>query len=369
MTYTDHIETVDEVVIYLMLPGEVREVLLPSARRLHAVASVLGKSAHTDLLRMDVCHRLRLGQDAIFASEGDPMTNYAAMLGTAATYLEASAKLPILQGQSGFTCDSASVLDVTADHYGRLWGTFSPEHYFDEAVQLLRTRLNRNGVDLAWFRGKQALDCGCGGGRYTVALKKLGFTEVVGCDWSEEALETARLRAREAGVEGVHYKRANVLELPFDDNDFDFVFSNGVLHHTENAAHGLRELLRVMKPHGRGWLYLYGRPGGLDRLTHYLARLLLKHANHKVCRRYCRALGLAGNRTFFLLDLWLTPIAECYTPDEVEIMLQQAGCRRWRRLTRGEDRDLVEQIYQDVPFASLKFGVGENRYFFEGKQV
>ncbi len=369
MTYTDRIQTVDEVMTYVMLPAEAGDVLLPPARRLHAAAVALGDSAHADLLRMDVCHRLRLGQDTIFAGRGDPVSGYAALLDGAATYLEASAQLAVSSGESGVTCGNTTVLDVTAEHYGHLWGEFSPGHYFDEAMQMLHTRMSRNGVETVWFRGKRAVDCGCGGGRYTVALKKVGFDKVVGVDWSEEALEGARLRAGEAGIEGVIYKRANVLDLPFDDNEFDFVFSNGVLHHTENVLRGIRELLRVMKPGGRGWLYLYARPGGLDRLTHYLARLLLKHANHEVCRRYCRTLGLAANRTFFLLDLWLVPIAECYTPDEVEVMLQQAGCQEWRRMTRGENRDLVEQIHRGVPYASLKFGVGENRYFFEGKQV
>lgn len=369
ITYTDRIETVDEVMTYLMLPAEAGDVLLPPARGLHAAAVALGDSAHADLLRMDVCHRLRRGQDVIFASDGDPVTGYADLLDEAAAYLETSAKLPILAGAGDFTPERASPLDRTAEHYGRLWGAFSPEHYFVEAAELLHTRMSRNGIDLGWFQGKRALDCGCGGGRYTVALKKLGFAEVVGVDWSEEALETARWRAGDAGIEGVRYQRANVLELPFGDDEFDFVFSNGVLMLTEDTERGVRELLRVMKRDGRGWIYLYARPGGLDRVTHYLARLLLKQANHEVCRRYCRALGLAGNRTFFLLDLWLTPIAECYTPDEVEVMLQQAGCQKWWRLTRGEDRDLVEQLNRGSFFASVKFGVGENRYFFEGKQA
>jgi SAM-dependent methyltransferase len=225
----------------------------------------------------------------------------------------------------------------------------------------------RNDIELSWCADKRALDCGCGGGRYTVALKNLGFAEVVGVDWSENALETARSRAVEASIEGVTYQKADVLALPFEDESFDFVFSNGVLHHTVDTSKGVGELARVMKRNGRGWLYLYARPGGLDRVTHYLARLLLRNSNHDLCRRYCRALGLAGNRTFFLLDLWLTPVAECYTPAEAEAFLKEAGCRRWRRLSRGSDQDMIEQIWCGVPYAGLKYGVGENRYYFEGK--
>lgn len=367
MTYSDRIKTVDEVLNYLMFPHEVQTVLLPPIHRLHAASSALGNSVHADLLRMDICHRIRLGQDILFDGEDNPTKGYAALLDAAATYLEVG--LPILQNQPIHIQNNTDVLSVTAKHYGRLWGSFSREEYFDEALRLLRTRMSRNNVDFAWFKDKRALDCGCGGGRYTVALKKLGFAEVIGIDWSEEGIRVAQTRADQAAMEGVRYKRADVLQLPFSDSEFDFVFSNGVLHHTRDTLHGVRELLRVMKPDGRGWLYLYARPGGLDRLTHYLARLLLKHASHEVCRHYCRALELGGSRAFFLLDSWLTPTAECYTPDEVEGMLGQAGCLRWRRLTRGTDHDLAEQIYRGVPFPSLKFGVGENRFFLEGKRV
>jgi SAM-dependent methyltransferase len=308
-----------------------------------------------------------LGQDEVFAADGDPIPAYSDLLDGAADILEANAGLSTMRDSFTNGRVPYEPLDVTANHYGRLWGGFSPERYFNEAELLLRARLERNGIDTSWFEGKRALDCGCGGGRYTVALKRLGFAEVVGCDWSDEALSVARARASEANITGVSYRKTDVLALPFADDEFDFVFSNGVFHHTYNTEQGVGELIRVMQPEGRGWLYLYARPGGLDRLTHYLARLLLKNADHEVCRNYCRALGMDGNRIFFLLDLWLTPIAECYTPAEVEEMLDRAGCRARQRLTRGSDLDLVEQIQDGTAHAAVKFGVGENRYFFFGK--
>jgi SAM-dependent methyltransferase len=363
-TFTDRISTVDEIFSYLQIDSP---VLLTAARQLHLASDALGVSAHADLLRVDACHRIRLGQDAVFATDGDPTLAYAKLIHDAAAVLETNARLPLWQGDSDFSNEELSAIDATADHYGRLWGGFSPDRYFEEAKGLLQTRMERNGIDVASFAGKRAVDIGCGGGRYTVALKRLGFAEVIGCDWSTEALSVARLRAEQASVEGVSYQRVDVLSLPFNDNEFDFVFSNGVFHHTLNTEQCLREMIRVMKPSGHGWLYLYARPGGLDRLTHYLARLLLRKSNPEACRRYCRALGLAGNRVFFLLDLWLTPIAECYTPDEVEGMLERTGCSSWNRLGRGTNDDLVEHIYRLEPYAFTKYGVGENRYFFSGK--
>jgi len=362
VTVTDTFDTVDAVCDYLLIPWpEVR----PPLRRLHAAAVALGDSPHADLLRMDACHRVRLAQDSIFAAASDPVPAYARVVEHAAAHLETAAALPLAVSAVARDGDGHTQQDITASHYGQLWGGFAPEHYFDEATELLRTRFERNGFDLKRAAHERVLDCGCGGGRYSVALRRLGFGEVVGVDWSVQGIAVANARVREANIDGVSYQTADVLALPFADDYFDVVFSNGVLHHTYDTERGIGELRRTLKPGGRGWLYLYHRPGGLDRLTHYLARLVLKHARHEVCRRYCNALGLAANRIFFLLDLWLTPIAESYTPDEMDAMLARGGFERWRRAQRGSDQDLAERLFQREPFADAKYGVGENRYIIE----
>lgn len=361
VTLTDTFETVDDVCEYLSTPWA---PVLAAARRLHA-ACALDDSPHSDLVRIDACHRLRLGQDQVFAAGGDPVPGYAQLLSDIATYVEAVAKLPRGTTTRPQDTEGQPEVDVTAAHYGALWGGFPPEHYFDEATALLKARLERNGFDLSRAPSERVIDIGCGGGRYSVALKRLGFREVVGVDWSEEGIAVANARVNEAKIEGVTYRRADVLALPFETGEFDVVFSNGVLHHTTNPERGIAEMRRVAKPGGRGWLYLYHRPGGLDRLTHYLARLLLKRSSHEVCRRYCRALNMPANRIFFFLDLWLTPIAESYSPAEMDEQLRTAGFESWRRCTRGEDRDLVEQIHRGEPYADVKYGVGENRYVLE----
>ena len=52
-------------------------------------------------------------------------------------------------------------------------------------------------------------------------------------------------------LEDLRYIKDEVAPLPFIDNEFDFVFSNGVLHHTNKMQFGINELLRVLKSGGR----------------------------------------------------------------------------------------------------------------------
>ncbi|MDR1876048.1 MAG: class I SAM-dependent methyltransferase [Flavobacteriaceae bacterium] len=46
--------------------------------------------------------------------------------------------------------------------------------------------------------------------------------------------------------------KADILDLPFQDNEFDVVFCNHVLEHIEDDARAMSELYRVMKPGGWG---------------------------------------------------------------------------------------------------------------------
>ena len=60
--------------------------------------------------------------------------------------------------------------------------------------------------------------------------------------------------------------KANILDLPFEDNEFDLVFCNHVLEHIEDDLKAMKELFRVMKPGGMG---IFQVPQELARETTY----------------------------------------------------------------------------------------------------
>ena len=86
-----------------------------------------------------------------------------------------------------------------------------------------------------FFTGKRCLDVGCGGGRYSLAMARMGAKSVVGVDVSESGLTDAAMRAERMGYANVTFKQASALELPFADAEFDFVCCSGVLHHTRGV--------------------------------------------------------------------------------------------------------------------------------------
>ena len=80
--------------------------------------------------------------------------------------------------------------------------------------------------------------------------------------------------------------------MPFADDSFDVVYSNGVLHHTPDTAGAVREIHRVLRPGGQARVMLYHRGSaaywGDIILRHGLLRgeLLRGHSPEEIMSRY-----------------------------------------------------------------------------------
>ncbi|MFZ8999171.1 MAG: class I SAM-dependent methyltransferase [Ilumatobacteraceae bacterium] len=91
------------------------------------------------------------------------------------------------------------------------------------------------------------LDYGCGAGRSTRFLKRLGF-DVVGVDVSEEMLEQARSQDGSG-----RYQLISSGHLPFEDAEFDLVFSSFVfleIARIEEIERILSEMKRMLRNDG-----------------------------------------------------------------------------------------------------------------------
>ena len=94
--------------------------------------------------------------------------------------------------------------------------------------------------------GDRVLDLGCGDGRFTAELARMGAAST-GVDIAEAALNRARgahpdLDFRLAPIDG---------PLPFDDGSFDVVWTTEVIEHVADTARWLSEVRRVLVPRGR----------------------------------------------------------------------------------------------------------------------
>jgi SAM-dependent methyltransferase len=105
--------------------------------------------------------------------------------------------------------------------------------------------------DTRYPAGSRVLEAGCGVGAQTVALATGSpGASIMSIDISRESLETARQRARAAGVTNVSFQQADLYALPFSPDSFDHVFVCFVLEHLSRPGPALEALRRVLRPAG-----------------------------------------------------------------------------------------------------------------------
>jgi ubiquinone/menaquinone biosynthesis C-methylase UbiE len=108
--------------------------------------------------------------------------------------------------------------------------------------------------DLAALKfGERVLDLGSGSGLDSfVASLKVGSTgQVVGIDMTDGQLEKARHLRQEGGFSNIDYVKGYIDRLPFEDESFDCVISNGVINLVADKDTTFQEAARVLKRGGR----------------------------------------------------------------------------------------------------------------------
>jgi arsenite methyltransferase len=100
--------------------------------------------------------------------------------------------------------------------------------------------------------GEAVLDIGCGAGVDSLAAGHLVGPggRVVGLDVTPAMIEKARANQTRLGLAHITFQVGEAEALPFPDNDFDAVISNGVFNLALDKARALHEAHRVLKPGG-----------------------------------------------------------------------------------------------------------------------
>ena len=120
-----------------------------------------------------------------------------------------------------------------------------------------------NWAERLWEAGgRRVLDLGCGIGRHTVALTRMGFT-VTATDVSPAGLTTCAAWLAREGLAAT-LVRHEMEVFPFPDRAFDGLIALYVIHHTLVA--GMRRILaearRVLCPSGRLYAAVAARDEG-----------------------------------------------------------------------------------------------------------
>ncbi len=129
-----------------------------------------------------------------------------------------------------------------------------------EVMKIVMGEMSKAILRLPEFNGNinSILDLGGGTGWFAKKLEeKIPNIEVYSIDLARPWMR----------LDGVEYIQGNALKLPFKDNSFDVVSAHAILHHVpENLDEAIKEVERVLKPHG---LFIAEEPGGENFLGNF----------------------------------------------------------------------------------------------------
>jgi ubiquinone/menaquinone biosynthesis C-methylase UbiE len=113
---------------------------------------------------------------------------------------------------------------------------------------VLEMWLDRIAAGLTGRQVADIVDLGCGTGRFTSPLAERFGANVIGVDPSEKMLDVARGKPH---VGSVTFRTGAAEAIPLPDASADLIFISLAFHHFLDRARAVREMHRVLRPHGR----------------------------------------------------------------------------------------------------------------------
>jgi len=172
--------------------------------------------------------------------------------------------------------------------------------------------------DAERLAGKRLLNVGCGAGEEGLLFSGYG-ADYIGIDFSPAAASLTTTLIAKAGWRGVAYQ-AEAERLPIATASIDYVYTNGVLHHTPDTADTMREIHRVLKPGGIAVIGLYAT-NSAQFLWYRLHAILHGRLTHGAIARWLDAATEGEWRTAERVN----QLTKTYTRKQFAALLRAAG--------------------------------------------
>jgi len=173
-----------------------------------------------------------------------------------------------------FLEDGNSLTKIQSDFYNDVkFPNYDNVEGFGSLLDKSRRSIFVKKLDDEIPMGSNILEAGCGTGQLSIALSRYA-RQIYGIDLSKGSLIEAKQFINSNDIKSVHLFRMNIFKLFFEENTFDVIISNGVLHHTYNPKLAFSKLVRVLKPGGIIVIGLYHRYG---RIIQKIRQSLIKN--------------------------------------------------------------------------------------------
>src|SRR5690348_9523603 len=204
------------------------------------------------------------------------------------------------------------------------------------------------------FRGARLLEIGCGMGTDLLQFAR-GGARCTGIDLTPRSVEITRHRFRLYGADG-SFMISDGEHLPFGDETFDVVYSNGVLHHTPDTAGAIGEVHRVLRVGGVAKVMLYHR----NSLNYWVEIVLRRGLLGAEFLRGRSAEEIMG-RVIEFSDHGARPLVKVYSRKETRALFRMFKDVKVEveQLTRAELR-FLSPLVSEAMFERLSRRIGWN---------
>lgn len=165
------------------------------------------------------------------------------------------------------------------------------------------------------------LDAGCGNGRVTALLRKYApeDAEIVGIDRSSASVAAKNLQ----GMYKVLVCAKDLLGDLSDLGNFDFIYCQEVLHHTDDPKRSFLNLTSLLKPEGEIAIYVYKVKAPIREFVDDFVRERIQDLPYEEAIRACDQITALGKALSGLNVTFTAPAVDVVGIEEGEYDIQR----------------------------------------------
>jgi SAM-dependent methyltransferase len=187
---------------------------------------------------------------------------------------------------------------------GEVYASGSTDRDRYESHARARYSLEPYIADFAKFAsasGRDVLEIGVGMGADHAEWARSGPHTLTGIDLTPRAIDHAKTRLAILGRTS-RLLVGDAENLPFPDDNFDLVYSWGVLHHSPDTVAAIREVHRVLRPGGEARIMIYHARSIVGVLLWMRYGLLAGHPGVGLEKIYAEHLESPGTKAYSVSD-------------------------------------------------------------------
>ena len=197
-----------------------------------------------------------------------------------------------------------------------------PNYKDEDNKQTILEKGNKNflAAQFKKFIGykKSILEVGCGTGQLSIYFSIGTNNNVVALDPTIQSLNLAKKFADSNSISNIKFLNADIFDDVLTDQYFDFIWCNGVLHHTKDPYGAFKILIKSLKSKGYVLIGLYNKYGRLRTVVRrYLYKIFGKKFLEKIDPTLKNLKLDENEKNAWIRDQYIHPIESLHTIDEV----------------------------------------------------